>query len=341
MKWLTLAGVLLLSFCLLLGAVAAKTSKVSAKSSAPLLLVANQGDHTMSVLDPDAGRQVARVHTNGNHAHEVIASRNGHFAYLPIYGDSGVGRPGTDGQTIEIVDLEKREVVHTIDLGSPTRPHCPKFGPDGMLYVSAELKNAVDVIDPHQEKLVGSVPTGQPESHMFVISPDGRRAYTSNVGVGTVSVLDLVARKTIKVIPVAKVDQRISISVDGRFVFTADQGQPRLAVIDTAKNEVTQWVQLPSIGYGTAPTRDGRWLLVTLSSVNQVAVVDLRKMKVARTLEVAAGPTEVLVRPDRPLAYVACGKDGKVSVIDLQSWKVSQSIDAGPGADGLAWVPRR
>ncbi len=39
---------------------------------------------------------------------------------------------------------------------------------------------------------------------MFVISHDGKRAYTSNVGSGTVSVLDLAARKTVKVIPVAE-----------------------------------------------------------------------------------------------------------------------------------------
>src|SRR5450631_14012 len=166
-----------------------------------------------------------------------MASRDGRFAYLPIYGDSGVGRAGTDGTNIEVVDLGKREIVRTIELGHGVRPHCVKLGPDGMLYVSAELDKALDVIDPQQGKLTASIPTGQLESHMFVISHDGRRAYTSNVGAGTVSVLDLVARKTVKVIPVAKIDQRISLSVDDRFVFTSDQEQPRLAIIDTEKNE--------------------------------------------------------------------------------------------------------
>jgi YVTN family beta-propeller protein len=340
MKWLPAGGFFLVCIGVLAGLLSAGPRKTSDAKPAHLLLVANQGDHTMSVIDADAGRELARIHTDGNHAHEVIASPDGRFAYLPIYGNSGVGRPGTDGQTIEIVDLDKRSVVKTIDLGSPTRPHCPMFA-NGMLYVSAELKNAVDVIDPRRQKLVGSVPTGQPESHMLVISPDGRRAYTSNVGPGTVSVLDLVARKTIKVIPVAKTDQRISLSVDGRFVFTADQDQPRLAVIDAAKNEVTQWIPMPSIAYGTAPTRDGHWLLVTLPAANQIAVVDLSQMKVARTIDVAAGPTEVLVRPDEPTAYVACGNDGNVAVVDLKSWKVTRMIAAGPGADGLAWVARR
>jgi len=305
------------------------------------LLVANQGDHTLSLIDPDAAHELARVRTREVRAHEVTASADGRLAYLPIYGDSGVGLAGTDGTNIEIVDLDKRAVVATIDLGGPTRPHCVKFGPDGMLYVSAELHNALDVVDPQAQKLAASVPTGQPESHMFVISHDGRRAYTSNVGPGTVSVLDLVARKTIKVIPVAKTDQRISASIDDRLVFTADQDQPRLAVIDTTKNEVTQWISLPSNGYGTAPTPDGHWLLVTLPKLNQIAVVDLLQRKVARTIDVPARPVQILMRPDRPLAYVSCSDAGEVAVVDLKNWQVVRTIAAGPGADGLAWANRQ
>jgi DNA-binding beta-propeller fold protein YncE len=335
-NWRVLLQILSLLFCSFTVMGVAQMSKPDAAK--PLLLVVNQGDFTLSLIDPDGGQELAKIHTHGIHAHEVAVSADGRLAYLPIYGNSVVGAPGTDGRTIEVVDLGKRSVVDTIELNSPTRPHCAKFGPDGMLYVSAELEQAVDIVDPQARKVVGSVPTGEPQSHMFVISHDGKRAYTSNVSTGTVSVLDLAARKTIKVISVAKSDQRISISNDDRYVFTADQDQPRLAVIDTAKNEVTQWIALPGIGYGTAATRDGRWLLVTLSKLNQVAVVDLAQMKVVKTIDVAPDPVQILMRPDRPLAYVSCSAKGKVAVVDLKTWEVSQTLTAGPGADGLGWA---
>ena len=208
-----------------------------------------------------------------------------------------------------------------------------------MLYVSAELGNAVDVLDPGQRKKIGSIPTGQPQSHMVVMSHDERRAYTANVNAGTVSVLDIEARKTIKVIHVAEVVQRISMSQDGRWVFTADQKRPRLAVIDTATNEVSSWIALPAVGYGTASTLDGKWLLVTIQSANQVAVVDLSQMKVVRFVPVAADPVQILVRPS--VAYVSCTGDGKVAVLNLENWKVEKLIETGPGADGLAWVERK
>jgi DNA-binding beta-propeller fold protein YncE len=339
MKWLAVPACAVAFLLLPIGGLLAQMNSNSTNSRPRnLLLVANQGDLALSLIDADAGKEVARVPTEEVRAHEVAVSADGRLAYLPIYGNSGVGQPGTDGHSIEIVDLEKRSVVQTIELGHGVRPHCVKLGPDGLLYVSAELDHAVDVFDPQTQKLVASVPTEQPESHMVVISHDGKRAYTSNVGPGTVSVLDLVSRKTVKVIPVAKTDQRISMSVDGRYVFTSDESQPRLAVIDTAKNEVSQWLALPAVGYGTAPTLDGRWLLVTMQHVNQVAVVDLSQMKVVKTIDVPANPVQILMRPDRPLAYVSCSGAGKVAVIDLKNWQVAQTIDAGKGADGMAWA---
>src|SRR2546430_16217561 len=137
---------------------------------------------------------------------------------------------------------------------------------------------------------------------MLAITKDGKRAYTSNVGSGTVTVLDLVHRKPVTVIAVSDVAQRISLSADDRWVFTADQKKPRLAVIDTKSNAVSSWISLPSVGYGTAPTLDGKWLLVTLPSAGQVAVVDLDQMKAARTGPGSARPVANLLKPVQPIA---------------------------------------
>jgi DNA-binding beta-propeller fold protein YncE len=70
-----------------------------------------------------------------------------------------------------------------------------------MLYVTTELDDAITVVDPKKQKVVGSIPTGQGQSHMFVISRDGKLGYTANVSPGSVSVLDIPGRKTIAVIP--------------------------------------------------------------------------------------------------------------------------------------------
>ena len=304
------------------------------------LLVAQKGDRSLAIVDPASGKVVASVAEGGVTGHEVIASPDGRLAFVPIYGNSGVGKPGTDGSSIVVIDLATKKVVGNIAFDHGVRPHCVVIGPkDGMLYVTTELDKTVTVIDPKTLKIVGTVPTGQSESHMLAISHDGRWGYTANVGPGTVSVLDLEARKVVKVVPISVNTQRIAISADDRWVFTADQTQPRMAVIDTKTNEVVHWVPMEGVGYGSAPTPDGKWLLVALAEQNKVAVIDLKTMQVARSVDVGAYPQEVLVRPDGKTAYVSCMHADQVAVIDLTTWKTG-TIATGKLTDGLAWAGR-
>ena len=300
------------------------------------LLVAEKGAQSLAIIDPASGNLLASVPEGGITGHEVIASADGKLAFVPIYGNSGVGKPGTDGRTSpsSISPPAKSSAISHSTTASV--PHCPMIGPkDGLLYVTTELDQTITVIDPKTLKIIGTLPTGQPESHMLVLSHDGRRAYTTNVGPGTVSVIDIAARKVLKVIPISANTQRISISPDDKWVFTADQTKPQMAVIDTATNTVAKWIPMEGIGYGSAPTPDGRWLLVALPDQNKVAVIDLKSMQVARTVAVGAYPQEVIVRPDGKSAYVSCEHANAVAEIDTSTWKVTRTIPTGKYADGL------
>ncbi len=303
------------------------------------LLVDQKGDRSLAIVDPVQGKVIASVPEGGVTGHEVAASPDGKLAFVPIYGNSGVGQPGTDGTKIVVIDVAEHKVVGEINFDHGIRPHCPVFGPkDGLLYVTTELDHSITIIDPKTLKIVGSIPTGQPQSHMFTISHDGLRGYTANVGPGTVSVLDIKARKVLKIIPVSGNTQRIAVSNDDRWVFTADQTAPRMAVIDTAADTVKTWVKLDGLGYGSAPSKDGRWLLMAIPDQNAVDVIDLKTMTLARKVEVGKSPQEVLVRPDGKAAYVSCVGSNQVAEIDLATWKVSRMIATGKGTDGLGWA---
>ena len=306
-------------------------------ATAQTLLVANQYDHTLLIVDPTSRKAIATVGVDIN-GHEVIASPDGKYAYVPIYGNSGVGRPGTDGSTVEVIHVASGRAVRIIDLGKPVRPHCAKFGPDGLLYVSAELAKAVDVIDPKTEKVLTEIPTGQVDSHMFVITPDGSRAYIANVFAGNVSVLDLRSHSLLATIPVAQQVQRISISPNGSTVYTHDQTKPRIALIDTGRNTVTGWWEVPAVVYSSAPTPDGKWLAANAPS-GKLFVLETSSGRVAHSYDIPAALGETLVTPDGSFAYISCPKAGVIEVLNLRTWQLEEPIHLSPGVDGLAFVP--
>jgi YVTN family beta-propeller protein len=301
------------------------------------LFIANQYEHTALLFDLRTGKVVSRVEVGVN-GHEVAVSPDMRFGYVPIYGNSGVGKPGTDGDRIDIIDLKEHKLAGSIQLGKAVRPHCAKFGPDGFLYVSAELAQALYVIDVKTKKVVGEIPTGAIESHMFVISPDGKRAYTSNVHAGSVSVLDLEKRALITVIPVSKIVQRISMTADGKRVFTHDQDSPRIAVIDTATNKITGWIDVSATVYSSAPLPDGH-TMVASSPSGKFFSIDLDNLKQIGEAEACAAVGEIALSNDGNRAFLTCPSTGQLMVFNAHNGKPDPENALTKGVDGIQWFP--
>jgi hypothetical protein len=119
---------------LLAAAIAACTAGVLSESTPKsdsnrdLLLVVNKGDQTLGIVEPESGLQLATVPVEDTTGHEVAASPDGRTAWIPIYGNSGVGSPGADEEQSRGRIFTHTRIA-TTDLGHPARPHCAVFGP--------------------------------------------------------------------------------------------------------------------------------------------------------------------------------------------------------------------
>src|SRR5271169_575445 len=136
--WLViLLGICVGSSLLCAGAVA----DAGAAARAAALIVVNQGDLNISVVDPVAAREIATISEEQTtvHGHEAAASADGRIAYVPIYGNVGVGKAGLDGREMLAIDIASRKIVGRVDFGHGVRPHCVVYEPvSGMLYVTTE-----------------------------------------------------------------------------------------------------------------------------------------------------------------------------------------------------------
>ena len=80
-------GIWVVTFVLAGTLLSMRTTEAEAPAHARgVLLVANKYDHTLGIVDPESGNQLATVAVDVT-GHEVTASPDGRLAYVPIYGD--------------------------------------------------------------------------------------------------------------------------------------------------------------------------------------------------------------------------------------------------------------
>ena len=95
------------------------------------LLVAEKGARSLAIVDPAAGNVVASVPEGGITGHEVTSSPDGRFAYVPIYGNSGMGSRGPTVRTwlSSILPHTKSWAtwISVIPYGRTSQPSDPKM----------------------------------------------------------------------------------------------------------------------------------------------------------------------------------------------------------------------
>jgi len=268
--------------------------------------------------------------------HELLVIPETGFAYVPIFGDGIHGRNPNPGHTLWAIDCLRRERAAEIDLRPYIAPHTLKLGPDGFIYITCENSAVVAVIDRTTNKVVDAIDSGSTNGHRLTISPDGKRLYTENEEDGTVSVIDLPARKLLGKIKTPRPLAGIAISADGGTIVAVDDAEPTLFLIDT-KSEQIRTVPLEGVPKAAQIARyspDNSVLGVTSLNSNMVSLIDPSFSKQA-AITVGSQPMDMAFRGDELL--VACQGDGSVHVIDVPSRRHKGSFAAGTGCESLGF----
>jgi YVTN family beta-propeller protein len=134
------------------------------------------------------------------------------------------------------------------------------------------------------------VPVGSRDEG-FDVSPDGKEAWVANAGDGTVSIVDLNAKRVTATLNVnVKSANRLKFTPDGKRVLISMLGQGDVVVIDTSSHQVEK--RIP-IGHGAAGIQmqpDGARAYVACTPDNYVAVVDLKTLEVTGHIEAGGNP---------------------------------------------------
>jgi YVTN family beta-propeller protein len=341
---------LLLVGALLTATLAAATPP--AETAGDLLVVLNKSDHTASLITLPKGEVVATLPT-GKGPHEVAVSPDGRTAVVADYGVRGA-----PGRTLTVIDLAERKVVRTIDLGEKAMPHGIHYLPDGRrVAVTAEARSALLLVDVEAGRVLAERPTEQRVSHMVALSPDGKAAWTANIGSGTATRIDLAGRDEPRSVATGDGAEGIALRPGGNELWVTNRGADTVSVLHPESLELLAEIPSPSFPIRIAFTPDGKRALVSCARSGELAVFDAAtRREVARiSMGVRAGdeaderlfgdrfgdspvPVGVLVSPDGKRAFVANTNADVVSVIDLEKLALVGRLRAGREPDGMAYA---
>ena len=242
---------------------------------------------------------------------------------------------------IDIVDADTLTITRTVELGENTRPHGLVWLSDGRIVTTTEGSEAIVEIAADGSQT--TIKTHEDGTHMVAVSPDGRRAYTTNLGAGTVSMIDLDEDRLLKTVDAGAGAEGIDLTPDGSELWVSNRSANTVIVYDAEKLE-----QLATLDVGRFPLRllispDGKTAVTSNLLDGSLTLIDTATRTVRDTI-VVAGPdansqqVTLLFNEDGSRIYVAETGTDTVAEVDMDSGEVLRRLKVGRQGDGLAIV---
>ncbi len=324
---------------------------VPVSASAGTLVVANKSEATVSLVDTGSGEIRATLPT-GKAPHEVAVSPNGMLALVGNYGTRD-----EPGSSLTVIDVGTAKVVKTIDLGDCTHPHGIVWFSDDVALVTAEDQQALLRVNIEKGEIDQKISTDGEISHMVSVARNHGLAFVSNMGSGSVTVIDLALGILVATVPTGEGAEGIAVTPDGRQVWVTNRAANTISVLNATGRKVIAQIEAGEFPIRAEATADGRFVLVTNAKGNDLSVFSTADMKeIGRVgfTQVSKGddgrlfsdrfgdssvPIGIEIVDIEKRAYVAHANSDDISIIDLNEGKVIGTLSAGKEPDGMGWSP--
>jgi DNA-binding beta-propeller fold protein YncE len=277
------------------------------------------------------GKRISGVKV-GTHPHEIILSPDKKHLYVTDNGILWMTNPGEGGNTISVIDVEKRQKAGVIDLGNYRRPHGIDIDPKtGRIAVTIENPDGMLLIDPVKRTVLRKFDVQGEDPHMVAFGPGGQYAYVSNTGSGTVAAVHVASGK-VKLIKTDAGPQGGVFTRDGKLLYLTNAQGGSISIIDTSKNEEVGKIKISAGAARIALTPDEKTLVYNTGEGNSVAFADVASRKELAVIPLGGRPLSLTVSPDVKTAYAGIQDQDKVIVISVPDRKIVRSFSTPKGA---------
>jgi YVTN family beta-propeller protein len=212
------------------------------------------------------------------------------------------------------------------------------------------------VVDADKAVVEMAVGTDQDVSHMVALDPERQRAYTANIGSGSLTVVDLAKGERIKNIPTGEGAEGVAVSASGEQIWVTNRGADTITVLDAETFEALS--EIPSAGFPirATATPTGQ-VLVTRARAGDLVIYDTGSMEEVRTVSFdlssmdvqdrlfgdrfgdSSVPIGVIVDGSGKHAFVAHANADVITEVDLATGRIVRTLRAGKEPDGMGFSP--
>jgi DNA-binding beta-propeller fold protein YncE len=198
----------------------------------------------------------------------------------------------------------------------------------GTVWVVNRDRGEVTIFDARSGEPLATRTTGT-GAHEVAISNDVRRAYVTNEGVNTVSVL---STRTLVDEPLALGPRphHLEPSRDGETIVVGLVGTNAVAAIDAETGDVVMYASSENPAAAAhGPFLSGETIYVAHETGDEVTGIDVETGEIVLSVDGISQPTEVLPDRQRGRLYVSARGEGKVRVFDLRMGAAIGEVSVG------------
>lgn len=208
------------------------------------LVATAERSQSLVVVDTKQGDALTSIATAQRGTHMVAISPDKSRAYTANIPDG----------TVSVIDLAAGSKLRDIAVGG--QPEGIALTTDGRTLWVGDLQNPrVQAFDTASFERLAEVKTG-PVPIRVAASPDGRWIVTSNVGDGSLTVIDAATRQPVRTVEVSGTDEAAQVTIlfsaDGSRLYAAETGRDQVAEIDFASGKVLRRIPAGKNGDGLA-----------------------------------------------------------------------------------------
>lgn len=239
---------------------------------------------TISVVDLTAQKALAPVDLGALRAPHGLALADGKV-YFTAEASKVIGRYDPATNQVDWVLGTGQNTTHMVTVSKDLKT----------IFTSNIGSNTICVIEQNSNPRgkdwnVTAIAVGKrPEG--FDVSPDGKEVWAANSQDGSVSIIDVAAKKVTGTLDVKTMhSNRLKITPDGKLALISDAEGGEVVIVDTATRKERKRLKVGRGPEGTLIQPDGARAYVALSGDNSVAVIDLKTLEVAGRIATGNGP---------------------------------------------------